>query len=251
MAIRSLPGTRGRKRLYLMRHGEVSYHRPDGRTVFSNQVDLTEEGVAQAEAMAATLKEVEFDLAAHTGVLRTRRTAEIVLAGREIAAHTLPELIEIQGGSIEGMTEERLEAEFVYGLERAAMPGANFAGGETFVAFQDRNIGAMERGNYTSVHSRAECHALQFTQARSLSHRDGTYREYAEKNLTSCWWEDSLARSLAEVAATDQFQEPHPACFTEAHGLGAKRGAPLHDTYPEKLAIGGRVCVCPSSEDSH
>ena len=54
MANHSLPGTRGRKRLYLMRHGEVSYHRPDGRTVFSNEVDLTDEGVAQAEAMAAT-----------------------------------------------------------------------------------------------------------------------------------------------------------------------------------------------------
>lgn len=144
MTNRSLPGTRGRKRLYLMRHGEVSYHRADGRTVFSNEVDLTDEGVAQAQAMAATLKEVEFDFAAHTGVLRTRRTAEIVLAGREIAPRTIPELIEIQGGSIEGMTEERLEAEFVYGLERAALPGANFAGGETFVAFQGRVTGAIE-----------------------------------------------------------------------------------------------------------
>ena len=144
MTNRSLPGTRGRKRLYLMRHGEVSYHRADGRTVFSNEVDLTDEGVAQAQAMAATLKEVEFDFAAHTGVLRTRRTAEIVLAGREIAPRTIPELIEIQGGSIKGMTKERLEAEFVYGLERAALPGANFAGGETFVAFQGRVTGAIE-----------------------------------------------------------------------------------------------------------
>ena len=140
----SLPGTRGRKRIYLMRHGEVSYHRPDGRTVFSNEVDLTEEGVAQAQAMAATLKEVELDLAAHSGVLRTRRTAELVLAGREIELRTIPEFIEIQGGNIEGMSEERLEAEFVYGLERAAMPGANFAGGETFVAFQRRIVGAVE-----------------------------------------------------------------------------------------------------------
>lgn len=141
----SLPGTRGRKRLYLMRHGEVSYHRPDGRTVFSNEVDLTEEGVTQAQAMAATLKEVEFDFVGHTGLLRTRHTAEIVLAGREIGLRTIPELIEIQGGSIEGMSEERLEAEFVYGLERAAMPGANFAGGETFTAFQRRVIGAVEQ----------------------------------------------------------------------------------------------------------
>ena len=144
MANHSLPGTRGRKRLYLMRHGEVSYHRPDGRTVFSNEVDLTDEGVAQAQAMAATLQQVEFDLAAHTGLQRTRHTAELVLAGRGVAVRTIAELIEIQGGSIEGMSEERLEAEFVYGLERAALPGANFAGGETFVAFQRRVVGAIE-----------------------------------------------------------------------------------------------------------
>jgi broad specificity phosphatase PhoE len=48
-----LPGTRGRKRVYLMRHGEVSYRRPDGRTVFSTQVALTEEGVEQARHMRA------------------------------------------------------------------------------------------------------------------------------------------------------------------------------------------------------
>ena len=144
MTTRSLPGTRGRKRIYLMRHGEVSYHRPDGRTIFSNEVDLTDEGVAQAEAMAVTLQEVAIDFAAHTGLRRTQHTAEIVLTGRDVALSTLPELIEIQGGSIEGMTEERLEAEFVYGLERAAMAGANFAGGETFVAFQHRVVGAIE-----------------------------------------------------------------------------------------------------------
>lgn len=140
----ALPGTRGRKRIYLMRHGEVSYHRPDGRTVFSSEVDLTDEGVVQAQAMATMLADVPFDGAWHTGLTRTKRTAEIMMAGRALKLEIIHDLREIQGGSIEGMSDERLEAEFTYGLERAALPGADFAGGETFVDFQRRVVGSLE-----------------------------------------------------------------------------------------------------------
>src|SRR5512134_380036 len=82
MTLSGLPGTRGRKRIYLMRHGEVSYRRPDGRTVFSTAVPLTQEGADQALAMRELLAEVPFDLGAHTGLERTRQTAELVLEGR-------------------------------------------------------------------------------------------------------------------------------------------------------------------------
>ena len=70
-----LPGTRGRKRVYLMRHGEVSYRRPDGQTVFSSDVTLTDEGIGQAHLMRELLAQVPFDLGVHTGLTRTRQTA--------------------------------------------------------------------------------------------------------------------------------------------------------------------------------
>jgi broad specificity phosphatase PhoE len=139
-----LPGTRGRKRVYLMRHGEVSYRRPDGRTVFSTQVPLTEEGMEQARAMRALLAEVPFDLGAHTGLTRTRQTAELVLEGRAVPVEEIAPLREIQAGPIEHLSDERIDAEFTYGLERAAEPGAAFPGGETFAAFQDRIVPAFE-----------------------------------------------------------------------------------------------------------
>lgn len=139
-----LPGTRGRKRVYLMRHGEVSYRRPDGRTVFSTQVPLTEEGVEQARVMRELLAEVPFDLGAHTGLVRTRQTADLVLEGRAVRLEEIAALREIQAGPIEHLSDERIDAEFTYGLERAAEPGAAFPGGETFAAFQERIVPAFE-----------------------------------------------------------------------------------------------------------
>ena len=139
-----LPGTRGRKRVYLMRHGEVSYRRPDGRTVFSTQAMLTEEGVEQARQMRELLAPVPFDLGVHTGLPRTRRTAELVLEGRAVPVEEIGTLREIEAGSIGHLSDERLDAEFTYGLERAAQPGAAFPGGESYAAFRDRIVPAFE-----------------------------------------------------------------------------------------------------------
>jgi probable phosphoglycerate mutase len=127
-----------------MRHGEVSYRRPDGRTVFSTQVTLTEEGVEQALVMRELLAEVAFDLGVHTGLTRTRQTAELVLEGLAVRLDEIEALREIQAGSIEHLSDERIDAEFTYGLERAAEPGAAFPGGESFAAFQNRIVPAFE-----------------------------------------------------------------------------------------------------------
>lgn len=139
-----LPGTRGRKRIYLMRHGEVSYQRPDGTTVFSTQVELTGEGAQQARLMRDFLADVPFDLGVHTGLTRTRQTAELVLERRELRLEVVMELRELQAGSIAHLTDERLDAQFTYGFERAAEPGAGFPGGESFADFQERIVPAFE-----------------------------------------------------------------------------------------------------------
>jgi len=150
-----LPGTRGRKRVYLMRHGEVSYQRPDGSTQFSTEVELTDEGIEQTRLMREMLAPVPFDLGVHTGLTRTRQTVERVLAGREVRIDTVHDLREIKAGSIEHLTEDRIDAELTYGFERAAQPGAGFPGGETFADFQARVVPAFEslllRGDWTTA----------------------------------------------------------------------------------------------------
>jgi len=127
-----------------MRHGEVSYRRPDGRTVFSKQVALTQEGEEQARQMRELLAPVPFDLGVHTGLTRTRQTAELVLEGRGVRLEEIEALREIEAGPIEHLSDQRIDAEFTYGLERAAEPGAAFPGGESFAAFRDRIIPAFE-----------------------------------------------------------------------------------------------------------
>jgi probable phosphoglycerate mutase len=144
MATSGLPGTRGRKRVYLMRHGEVSYRRADGGTEFSTQVTLTAEGVEQARLMHELLMEAPLDVGIHTGITRTRQTVELVLDRRDIRVEEIADLRELQPGSIERLSDERLDAEFTYGLERASEPGAAFLGGESFRAFQERVVPAFE-----------------------------------------------------------------------------------------------------------
>lgn len=139
----ALPGTRGRRRVYLMRHGEVSYHRADGSTVFGD-VELTDDGVAQAQAVGALLADAPIDLVVHTGYNRTRRTAELVLGERAVPTHVETQLGELKGTALTGLTEARIEAEFVYGMERAAQPGAGFPGGELFADFEARVVPAFE-----------------------------------------------------------------------------------------------------------
>lgn len=127
-----------------MRHGEVSYRRADGRTEFSTQVTLTDEGMAQAEQMRALLAPVAFDLCVHTGLVRTRDTAALVLDGRAVPVEEISALREIEAGSISHLSDERIDAEFTYGSERAAEPGAAFCGGERFAAFEQRIVHAFE-----------------------------------------------------------------------------------------------------------
>jgi probable phosphoglycerate mutase len=139
-----LPGTNGRRRVYLMRHGEVSYFRADGRAVNPDKVSLTEAGRMQASVMADALSAIAFDRALCSGLPRAQETAELVLADRGLAIEHLPAFREIKPGNIRGLPANRAEAEFVYGLERAAEPHARFADGEPYAEFYARVSEAFE-----------------------------------------------------------------------------------------------------------
>jgi broad specificity phosphatase PhoE len=141
----SLPGTSGRRRIYLMRHGEVAYFDADGRPVHPKFVDLTEDGQAQARAMAQMLADVPFDRAICSGLPRTQQTANLVLEGRGIELEEDADLKEIKSGANRGRTPEQVEAEFTYGMEGAASPGARFAGGDRYADFYHRVTGAFHR----------------------------------------------------------------------------------------------------------
>ena len=132
-----------RRRLYLMRHAEVSYFGDDGAPVNPAEVSLNEEGIAQAHAAAAAFAEVDLDRVVTSGLPRTLETAEIVAPGRE--AESWPELREIQGGRLSEIPADALEREFV-GAFRGVIPNeTRFLRGESIGELFDRALPALAR----------------------------------------------------------------------------------------------------------
>ncbi len=141
---RPLPGTDDRRRIYLLRHGDVEYYQADGRRVEEpDLVPLTDQGRRQAGLMAELLAVVPFDRALHTGLPRTVETATLVLDGRDVPLEKAGPFREIRLGRVDDLPAHRVHAEYVYGIENAAEPGARFARGEAFAEFHARVVDAL------------------------------------------------------------------------------------------------------------
>ena len=65
---------------------------------------LTERGREQARALGLLLADDEFDLCAVTEFARTRETADLALAGRDVPRLLVPELNDIRFGRFEGLS---------------------------------------------------------------------------------------------------------------------------------------------------
>jgi broad specificity phosphatase PhoE len=92
--------------LYVItRHGESTLNfenRVNGDP--SVPVHLTEKGRDEARLLGQQLANVPIDLCVHTPFLRTRETAEVALAGRDVPFEEVPELGDIDIGELEGKT---------------------------------------------------------------------------------------------------------------------------------------------------
>lgn len=133
----ALPGTTGRRRIYLMRHGFVDYTSEAVRKSRDPKVaTLTERGVEEARAAGAALADVHFDLAICSGLPRTHQTAEIVLAEHPLTLELEVEerFGELRSGSyMDFHSAEHLAAVMTFTFEQAGEPDAEFLpGGERF-----------------------------------------------------------------------------------------------------------------------
>jgi phosphoserine phosphatase len=135
-----------RRRLFLMRHGEVDYFTPEGRPVPHATVSLSGLGRDQAAAAAAALAGVPFDVAVCSGLPRTRETAERVLAGRGVTLTDEPRLREIEPGRLSEWAVGDAAAVrriILDGLSDVG-PGSSFLAGETFGAVARRVREALD-----------------------------------------------------------------------------------------------------------
>lgn len=149
----ALPGTTGRRRIYLMRHGHVDYFGREIQAAAGDTkvVPLTPLGQEQAKAGGIALSHVRFDRAVCSGVPRTIQTATHVLASQPDDARPAleiePDLIEIHGGGfIEAKSRAELAAQMAYHFELAGEPGATMLkGGEVFADAERRAVEAVKR----------------------------------------------------------------------------------------------------------
>ena len=120
-------------RLLLVRHGETPWNL-DGRLQGSTDVDLSEKGREQARLVGRRLSTTAIDLAYSSNQSRARETAEIILEGRDVPLHAIPELRERSHGVFEGLTAKERRQRYPDLFAASLLNNLDFAptGGETF-----------------------------------------------------------------------------------------------------------------------
>ncbi|VXB07228.1 histidine phosphatase family protein [Massilia sp. 9I] len=138
-----------RRRVYLMRHGSVTYFDESGKPFLPETVALNPDGQAQADAAGHAFREagVTFDRVIVSGLPRTVETARRVLAasGQQIELETWPELHEIRGGRLSSIPAQELRRAFTGAFEGVVAEDQRFLGGESVGEMMDRVHPAIDR----------------------------------------------------------------------------------------------------------
>lgn len=138
-----------RRRIYLMRHGSVTYFDADGKPREPDSAPLNDAGRREATAAGQLFArdEVRFDRVIVSGLVRTVETAELVLKemGIDCRLEVWPELVEIRGGQLSKLRDDELRDAFLGSLEGCPDSGTRFLGGESVGELLDRVIPALER----------------------------------------------------------------------------------------------------------
>lgn len=138
-----------RRRIYLMRHGSVTYFDAAGKPHLPEFVPLNEQGQAQATAAGKVFaqEQLRFDRVIVSGLPRTVETATRVLAetGQEIALEHWPDLQEIRSGKLAAIADADLRNAFTGAFDGMVAEHTQFLGGESIGALIDRVHPAIER----------------------------------------------------------------------------------------------------------
>jgi probable phosphoglycerate mutase len=138
-----------RRRIFLMRHGSVTYFDGAGRPYLPETVPLNEDGRAQADAAghAFAAAGVRFDRVIVSGLPRTVETAARVLGvtGQATVPEVWPELEEIRGGRLSAIPLDDLKNAFTGAFEGLVPDSQRFLGGESVGELMDRVHPALAR----------------------------------------------------------------------------------------------------------
>ena len=201
-----------RPRLYLVRHGEADWN-AQGRILTYTDQPLNERGERQAATLADDLVRVRWDRAYSSPLMRARRTAEVLLAGRPDAPALMIDdrLREMDYGPYEGWSEAQFEADpEVARLRREGghLPGAE---SEDEVAERARAFFASlgDAGGTTLVVGHG--HALRIMIAAALGLPPSFSRSLRMRNCRPAVMEPGARPLLLALNVGDPSFEAPPA----------------------------------------
>ena len=134
-------------KMYIIRHGQTPWNARkclQGRS----DVDLNENGIYLAELTGKALRDVTFDMAFTSPLIRAKHTAQCILAGREVPIIEDERLIEISFGIYEGCcyAEENRQVpqQWIENFFHAPQDYVAAPGGESLDAVEKRPRDFME-----------------------------------------------------------------------------------------------------------
>jgi probable phosphoglycerate mutase len=133
-----------RRRIYLFRHGDVTYFDRANMSLPIEQVPLSQVGRQQIQAQAELLATIPLDKAIISPLLRCQQTAEILLAHHNLTPEVAPDLEEIRPGSIREIDPSQIEQAFLDAFDASIGPDSAFLSGESFGQFLARILPAFD-----------------------------------------------------------------------------------------------------------
>jgi len=132
--------------LFLFRHGETDWNR-EGRLQGHTDTPLNATGLAQAEALAETLRRHRLDAVVSSDLMRAWATAQIVAEALGLPLLADPGLRETNVGAAEGLLWTDAKARFGESLTQRwySADDVAFPGGETGIATTTRGLAALRR----------------------------------------------------------------------------------------------------------
>ena len=138
-----------RRRIFLMRHGSVTYFDSTGKPFLPESVPLNEQGREQASAAGKVFAQagINFDRVIVSGLPRTIETATRVLAetSQKIDLQEWSDLVEIRGGRLSEIPDAELKEAFTGAFEGIAPEDKRFLGGESVGELMNRVHPAIDR----------------------------------------------------------------------------------------------------------
>jgi probable phosphoglycerate mutase len=144
----------GNRYLYLLRHGETDWNR-ERRAQGQQESRLTDEGRQQARDLGKRLATQPLDLIYCSSSLRTRETADLAFADREMPIQYCDKLREIRMGDWEGRLYDDIRTQDAVQFDAFWHSPEDFLvnGAETFTELQHRAVSRVQEILNESEHS--------------------------------------------------------------------------------------------------